>query len=120
MEQKITYFDNTGKENTDAVLEIAKKRAGELGIKTAIVASYRGYTAVKAMDTLSGMRVVVIAGFRDPNMENLAGGIQEADKKYIESKGGIVYVSTHLLSGLSGAMRKTFNTFIIGDVIAAT
>jgi hypothetical protein len=38
METRITYFDKPGKENTDAVLEIAKVRAMELGINTIVVA----------------------------------------------------------------------------------
>ncbi len=120
MEGKIVYFENTGKENTDAVMAIVKQRAAELGIKTILVASYRGFTALKAVDALGGLKVVVIAGRRDPTMENIAEGIPEADKKLIESKGGTVYVATHLLSGLSGAMRKKFNTYIIGDIVAST
>ena len=34
MESKIVYFENTGTENTDQTLRIAKRRADELGIKT--------------------------------------------------------------------------------------
>ncbi|MFH1639801.1 MAG: pyruvate kinase alpha/beta domain-containing protein [Chloroflexota bacterium] len=120
MERKIVYFEKPGKENTDAVMAIVKQRAAELGIKTIVVASYQGYTALRAVDTLQGLKVVVIAGRRDPTKENIADGIPEKDKKYIEGKGGIVYVSTHLFSGLSGAMRKKFNTCIIGDVMAST
>ena len=39
-----TYFDQPGQANTDRTLEIAKKRAEELGIKTILVASTQGTT----------------------------------------------------------------------------
>ena len=61
MEAKITYFGNTGKENTEAVLAIAKKRAEELGIKTIVVASTGGDTAAKAVDAFSGLRVIAVS-----------------------------------------------------------
>ena len=119
MESKIVYFETPGKENTDAVLKIVKKRAKELDIKNIIVASYRGYTALRAVEILSGLRVIVVAGFRDISQKNLAEGIPEADREYIESKGGTVYVATHLFSGLNRAMSKKFSTAVIGDMVAA-
>ena len=39
MESKTTYFENTGIENTEEVLRIARQRAEELGIKNILVAS---------------------------------------------------------------------------------
>ena len=48
MEGKIVYFDKPGAENTEEVLRIAKKRAKELGIKTIVVATTVGNTAVRA------------------------------------------------------------------------
>ena len=120
METKVAYFRNSGKENTDAVMNIVRQRTRELGIKTIVVASYRGYTALKAVEALNGLRIIVVSGFRDPTPENLAQGISEEDKRFIESKGGTVYVATHLFSGLSGAMRKKFNTYVIGDIVAST
>ena len=120
MEIKVAYFKNPGKENTDAVMNIVRQRTRELGIKTIVVASYRGYTALKAVEALNGLRIIVVSGFRDPTPENLAQGISEEDKRFIEGKGGTVYVATHLFSGLSGAMRKKFNTYAIGDIVAST
>ncbi len=120
MEASTAYFEKPGKENTDAVMHLVKKRAMELGIKNIIVASYRGYTALRAVEILSGLRVIVISGFRDISMQSLADGIPEADRRYIESRGGTVYVATHLFSGINRAMSKKFNTAVIGDIIAAT
>jgi len=117
MESKTTYFENPGKENTEEVLRIVKQRAEELGIKTIVVATTVGDTAVKAMDALQGLRVIVVThftGFRGPNIQEFT----EENKKIVESKGGVVFTTTHLFSGLSAAMRKKFNTYVIGDIVA--
>ena len=55
-----TYFGKPGKENTQRTLELAKKRAEELGIKTILVASTRGETGVKACEAFRGYDVVVV------------------------------------------------------------
>ncbi len=109
MERTITYFETPGKDNTDAVMEIVKKRAKELGINTVIVASYRGYTADKAVRTLDGMKIVVIAGFAHPTEENIAETFSQGDEELIRSK-ATVLIATHLLSGMGRAMRKKFST----------
>ncbi len=112
----MTYFDTPGKDNTDAVMAIVKRRAGELGIKTAVVASYRGYTAEKAVLALDGMRIVIIAGFAHPTMENLAETFAMGDEKLIRSK-STVLVATHLLSGMGRAMRKKFGTSSSEEIV---
>ena len=119
MESKTTYFENPGRENTEEVLRIAKQRAEELGIKTIVVASTVGDTAVRAMDVLQGLRVIVVThftGMRGPNTQEFT----EENRKIVESKGGVVFTTAHTFSGLSAAMRKKFNTYIIGDIIANT
>jgi hypothetical protein len=119
MELKTTYFETPGKDNTDAVFAIVNQRIKELGIKTVVIASTGGDMAVKAVDTLKGVKVVAVAhstGFTQPNAQQFS----EANKKYVESKGGVVFIGTHLFTGLSQLMRKKFNTIIIGDIIAYT
>jgi len=124
MEQKTVYFKNPGKENTDEALSIAKQRAEELGIKTILVASTTGDTAVKAMEVFKGMRVIVVthsAGFKEPNTQEFA----EENKKLVESKGGIIVTAAHAFGGLSRSMRQSSipqapTTYIIGDLVANT
>ncbi|HEX9975685.1 MAG TPA: pyruvate kinase alpha/beta domain-containing protein, partial [Dehalococcoidales bacterium] len=89
VEQKTVYFDTPGRENTDAVLRIARKRAEELGIKTVLVASTVGETAVKAVDFLKGLKVIVVThahGFREPDTQEFT----EENRRLVESKGGII------------------------------
>ena len=124
IESKVVYFENPGAVNTDEVLRIAKQRAGELGIKTVLVASTTGETAVRAVNVLSSMRVIVIthcAGSRESNTQELS----DKNRKIIESKGGIILTTTHALGGLSRAMHQTnipqaTSTYIIGDIVANT
>ena len=117
MESKTVYFENPGSENTDEVFSITRQRAEELGIKTILVASTRGDTAVKAMEALSGLRVIVIShssGFRQPNVHEFT----EENRRIVESKGGIILTTTHAFAGISRAMRKKFNMYVIGDIVA--
>jgi len=119
MELKTTYFENAGKENTAEVLRIVKQRAEELGIKTIVVASTAGDTAVRATEVFSGLKIIVVshvAGFLKPDTQELT----EENRKVIESRGVVVLTTTHLFSGLSAAMRKKYNTYVIGDIVTNT
>jgi len=60
MELKTVYFENPGSENTNEVLGIARQRAEELGIKTILVATTGGDTAVKAVEVFSGLKVIAV------------------------------------------------------------
>jgi len=118
MESKIVYFDRPGSENTEEVFRIAKQRAEELGIKTVVVASTRGETAVKAMEAFQGLRVICVThshGFREANTQTFT----EENRKIVESKGGIILTATHIFAGISRAVRNQFNTYIIGDIVAS-
>jgi len=119
MESKIVYFDRPGQQNTEEVFRIAIKRAKELGIKTLLVASTRGETAVKAVEAFSGFRVICVShshGFRQADTQTFT----EENRKIVESKGGIILTATHIFAGISRAVRDTFNTYIIGDIVAST
>jgi len=119
MEAKTVYFDKLGRDNTDEVLRIVRQRAEELGIKTVVVASTKGDTAVKAVDVLQGLRVIAVThftGYREPNSQEFT----EGNRKTVESKGGTILTTTHTFSGISRAVRDKFNTYVIGDIVAST
>jgi uncharacterized protein len=70
MEEKITYFEKPGKENTAEVLHLVKERAGAKGITKVVLASTKGETAKTAAEVFQGtdLRMVVIPwqfGFRE-------------------------------------------------------
>jgi len=117
MECKTVYFEKPGIENTEETLSVAKRRAEELGIKTIVVASTVGDTAVRAVDVFQGCKVVVVthvAGMRQPDVQEFS----QENKKTVEARGGIILTTTHALGGLSRAMRSKYNTFVLGEVIA--
>ncbi len=119
MELKTTYFENPGRDNTEAVLRIARQRAEELGIKTVVVASTRGDTAVKAMDVFQGLRVIVVThvtGYRTPNVQEFT----EESRQIVESKSGIIVTADHAFAGLSRAMRNKHNMYLLGEIVADT
>jgi len=119
MELKTVYFENPGSENTEEVLRIAKQRAEELGIKTILVASTRGDTAIRATEVFNKSRVIVVShstGIREPDTQEFT----EENRKIVESKGGTILTTTHALGGLSRAMRKKYNMYVLGEVIADT
>jgi len=118
MESRTVYFDKPGKDNTEAVFEIAKKRAKELGIKTVIVASTTGETAVKAVDALKGFKVVIVThvfGSREPNLNPMS----EENRRIVVSKGGTLVTAAHAFGSIDRAMRKSFNMMNFGETIAS-
>jgi hypothetical protein len=62
MEEKITYFETSGPDNTEVVLRLAAERAKARGIKKIVLASTRGDTARLAAERFagSGIKMVVI------------------------------------------------------------
>lgn len=124
MELSTTYFDKPGgDENTDKALTLAKQRADELGIKTVVVASTVGGTAVKALDVFKGYKVIVVthvAGMREPDTQEFT----EENRKIVEEKGGIILTTAHAFGGIHRAIGATGGARVpagaIGDIIAMT
>ena len=124
MELKTVYFEKPGgEENTARTLELAKARADELGIKTIVVATTAGDTAVKAMDIFKGFKVVIVThvtGFHEPNTQELT----EENRKIVEEKGGIIVTATHAFGGIHRALNTDQKppppSSAIGEIAAKT
>jgi hypothetical protein len=119
MDGKIVYFEKIGPENTEATLRIAKQRAEELGIKTILMASTTGTTAVRAVEVFKDLRVIFVShstGFIEPNVQRFT----KENRKIVENNGGIILTATHVFAGLSRAVRNKTNTVAIGDLVAET
>lgn len=119
MEAKVTYFDIPGPANTDETLQLAKKRAKELNIKTIAVATTIGDTAVKAAEQFRDYKVIVVThttGFKAPSTQELT----LENRKAIEKLGAHIFTGTHAFGGIAHAARKTYNTYILGDFMANT
>jgi hypothetical protein len=119
MESKIVYFKRPGQDNTEEVLSIVAQRAKELDIKTVLVASTHGDTAMQATVALKDLRVIVVThshGFREPNTQEFT----EENRQLVERQGGTIFTTTHLFAGISRAVRNKYNTYLIGDLTAST
>jgi len=118
-ESSIVYFDSVGADNTDETLRLAKIRAEELGIEKIVVATTVGDTGVKAAKEFKGYKVVVVthaAGFKAPGAQELT----LENKKKIEKLGAEIFTGAHAFGGISHAVRKTFGTHVLGDLMANT
>jgi hypothetical protein len=113
------YFDKPGKENTARTLEIAKRRAEELGIRTILVATTTGFTGVQAAQLLQGYDVIVVThstGFGEPNAQELT----EENRAAIEAAGAKVLTCQHAFGGVGRAVRKKLGTYELDEIIAYT
>ncbi|MBN2059079.1 MAG: hypothetical protein JW882_01570 [Deltaproteobacteria bacterium] len=96
MKESILYFESPGKENTQDVMSLVKKRAQVLGINRLVLASTRGNTAEMFNEAFDGtdIKLIVIPwqfGFREgphPFPQKL--------KTALEEKGHRVHFSTML------------------------
>ncbi|MCX7912067.1 MAG: hypothetical protein N2506_03795 [Dehalococcoidales bacterium] len=122
MEAKTFYFARAGAQNTEKTLELARTRARELGIKTVVIASTVGDTAVKAVNTFEGLKVVVVthvAGFRDPDTQEFT----TENRRIVEGKGGIIVTAAHAFGGIHRALGATSPpppSLAVGDIVAMT
>lgn len=119
IEKSIIYFAEPGEGNTDMVLEAAKKRAEELGIRDIVVASTRGGTGVKTVKVFKGYNVVIVThstGFREPGQQEL----EEAAAEKILSGGGKILTTGHPFAGLDRAVRRKFDTIGYAEIVAQT
>ena len=73
------YFETPGRENVDKTLRLARERAIELGIKSVVIASTRGFTAEKAFEVFKDTNVVltVVGIGRESFPSDLLGKMEE-------------------------------------------
>lgn len=119
MEKAITYFEHRGKGNTSKVLELAKARAEELGIRQVVIPSTGGATGEEAVGALAGLEVVVVThstGYGEPGRQEMPAEVRSG----IERKGGLVLTATHAFGGVGRSVRKKFDTWQVEEIIAQT
>lgn len=113
------YFDKPGPQNTEKTLEVALKRAEELGIRHIVVASTTGKTGAAAVAKLGGANrnVIVVThstGFAGPNTQELLPEHREA----ILQGGGKILTCQHALGGINRAVRRKLGTYELDEIIA--
>jgi hypothetical protein len=117
IKSSIVYFEKSGRDNTQRVLELVKQRAKDLDILTVLVASTTGYSGSLAVKDLPGMEVIVVshvAGYAGPNTQELT----DENRKAIESGGGKILTTQHGFAGVNRAIRKKMETYQPNEIIA--
>jgi hypothetical protein len=113
------YFNQTGPENTERTLEIARARMVDLGLRTVVVASTEGATGARAADFFKGFNVIVVShstGFDAPNTQQMT----PENRKVIEARGTRILTCGHAFGGVNRAVRKQFETVELDEIIAHT
>ena len=116
-EVKTVYFERPGKENTDETLRLARDRADQLGIRDIVLASYTGYTALKAVEVFEGYNLVIVAGvvgYREPNQDRLPPEVRNK----IEAGGGKIVRAAHAFGTLGRAVNRRFGVIQVDEIIA--
>jgi hypothetical protein len=119
MEVQGVYFADSGSACTEKTLQIAKKRAEQLGIGTIVVASTSGETGVKAVKMFANYKVVVVThstGFPAPDAQELT----ELNRAKILENGGMILTATHAFGGVGRAVRRKFKTYQVDEIVAHT
>lgn len=117
MEVKTVIFDRPGPENTRKTLEIAREGMEEYGAAKVIVASTSGSTALQALEVIGPEKLVVVShayGFYKPNEDEMDPEVREQ----LKANGVPVITAAHTFAGLDRAIRRKFNTFMTGDIVA--
>lgn len=113
------YFEKPGPDNTARTLELASRRAKELGIKTIVVATTTGATGVAATKVFPDSHLVVVThatGFREPNAQELTAENRVA----LLAAGAKILTCSHAFGGVGRAVRRKLGTYELEELVAFT
>jgi hypothetical protein len=119
VERKVTYFNEAGKQNTDALLRIVKEYVEKEGIRNIVVASTTGETGAKTSKIFKGCNIVIVThcfGFREPGKIEL----KDEYRREILANGAKIFTGVHALSSVERAIRKDFGIIQPLELIANT
>lgn len=118
-EKKIFYFENTGKQNTEACMGIVLEALKELDCRNVVVASTTGSTGLLFAGTLKGrdLNLVVVthsAGFKGPNTFEMT----EETLGQIKAYGAKTYTGTILTHSIETSLTSKFSGAYPETIIA--
>lgn len=111
------FWDAPGEKNTDKTIQLALKRAKELGIQYLVAASCSGDTCRKLLG--KGLNLVCVThhvGFNAPGEDEMG---REA-REFLQQQGVKVLTTTHLLAGVDRAVRMKFGGVYPAEIMAQT
>jgi hypothetical protein len=118
MEGSIHYFEKRGKKNTEETLQLAKKRARELGISYVLIASTHGYSALQAADVFSGANLQLVAVSISPSFDDMGWTLTDQEREDVEAAGVSVLTGLHALA--DGIPEGFYGVNTPGTIVAET
>ena len=119
-ETPVVYFTKPGPSNTAKVLDCVRRRVQQLNIKTVLVASASGQTALKAREALEPrtniIAVSLVTGYVEPNRQEMPAEV----RKDLISKGVPVLTAQHAFGGVGRGIRKKLGTYQVDEIMAHT
>ena len=112
-------FEKPGEYNTDKTIELAVKRAKELGIKNIVVASCRGNTIRQVLNYKNDFNLVCVThhvGFKEPGSDEM----ELATREFLQNEGVHILTTTHVLAGVDRAVRNHFGGVYPAEIMAQT
>lgn len=114
-------FDQPGKKNTSATLELAAKRGEALGINQFVVASNTGETAALMAEMILQQKTNLVCvkhhiGFQAPGVDEMP---EEMERK-LDDAGVKVLATTHLFANIERAVTHQFGGLYPGGIVSAT
>ncbi|MGO9566406.1 MAG: hypothetical protein ACLP5H_02585, partial [Desulfomonilaceae bacterium] len=119
-ETPVVYFTEPGSRNTSMVLDSVRRRSQQLSIKTVLVASVSGQSALKARAVLDPATKIIavshVTGFTEPNQQEMP---QEVRQELI-STDVTVLTAQHAFGGVGRGIRKRLGSYQVDEIIAYT
>jgi hypothetical protein len=118
IDASIRYFTKPGKRNTKKLLDIAARRANELGIRKILVATCSGQTAIEArkvfVSSIQVIAVTHVTGFENPNEQELTA----ANRRKLESLRVPILTAQHAFGSVGRGIRKKLATYQVDEIMA--
>ncbi len=115
------FFNKAGSQNTEAVIDLALKRAMELNISNIVVASCEGNTIKTLLEKGGAKQLNLVCvthhnGFAKPGENEM----DSATRNYLLEQGVQVLTTTHFFAGADRAVRNQFGGVYPAEIMAQT
>lgn len=119
LEQKIIYFDKPGEQNLKVLLDYATSRAKELNLKTIVVATTHGGTALAVKRVIGDQAVKIIAVSIAEGFSMREGWCMTiSERKRLEEEGIHVLTGSHALGdGVSSAFAEKYGGKPVEEIV---
>jgi hypothetical protein len=121
IESRTVYFGKGGAANTEKTLEVAAKRAEQLGIRDVVVASTHGGTALKAAKVFKNMKVNLVAVTIGEGFKKEGWTMTANERRKLEVEGIRILTCSHALGdGVAASLAGEHGALSMEQIVAQT